>query len=134
MNMDGYALVVGTSMEPVFHSGELLPVTKQKENAKTGSVVVVNGAGHIFIHRIVLRLGEWYLVKGDNNLHFDGIFNTNQIVCIIRYGYSRKISFYSLIEGLWRSTFGCFWIDKHFHEILQKKYKKLIKEIKEEIN
>ena len=61
-----YIIVVGASMEPALHSGDLAVVRRQAEYAP-GDVVAFNVEGGTVIHRVVGGdAQEGYVVQGDN--------------------------------------------------------------------
>ncbi len=63
----GYIIVAGHSMEPTFHTGDLV-ITQRQASYAIGDVVAFETEGGVAIHRIVGGdvLGG-YRVKGDNN-------------------------------------------------------------------
>ncbi|MEP6468641.1 MAG: signal peptidase I [Chloroflexota bacterium] len=67
-----YIVVRGTSMQPIFHTGDLVIVRDQAAYVP-GQVVAYRvpegelGAGQVVIHRIVGEEGGRFITQGDNN-------------------------------------------------------------------
>jgi signal peptidase I len=68
-----YALVVGSSMEPGLHRGDLA-VVHRRERPGTGDVVLYRDRelGRDILHRVVAVEGGRFVTKGDNNDFRDG--------------------------------------------------------------
>lgn len=75
----GFSVVSGSSMEPTFHTGDLV-ITKRAASYEPGQVVVYRipygaGAGKEIIHRIHRRLPDGrFAMQGDNNSSGDPWF------------------------------------------------------------
>src|SRR5579862_5129445 len=67
-----YVVTDGISMEPRFHTGDLVLVRSQSSYL-VGEIVAYNSKmlHTIVLHRIVGRSGSRYLFKGDNNNFVD---------------------------------------------------------------
>jgi signal peptidase len=72
-----YLVIRGNSMEPTYHSGDLV-VVKAAEAYSIGEIVAYRvpageiGAGHLVIHRIIGGDGQvGFLLRGDNNPSVD---------------------------------------------------------------
>ena len=67
-----YALIVGTSMEPKLHRGDLAVVRAQSDYG-VGDVILFRDStlGRDVLHRIVARSGDRFVTKGDNNTYRD---------------------------------------------------------------
>ena len=66
------AIVEGRSMEPLFHTGDVVFLrSKTEDQIKVGDIVVYQMNGKYIIHRVVdiYKAGNitCYIVKGDNN-------------------------------------------------------------------
>lgn len=62
-----YVIVSGTSMEPLFHRGDLV-VLRQTGDYEVGDVVTYQNPDYgPVIHRIIAEDGERYVLQGDNN-------------------------------------------------------------------
>ncbi|MDR3576079.1 MAG: signal peptidase I [Anaerolineaceae bacterium] len=68
-----YVLVNGTSMEPGFHTGDLV-IVRQASEYKVGDIVTYHDAdmNANIIHRIVGTEQDRFVMKGDNNSWIDG--------------------------------------------------------------
>ena len=70
----GFAVVEGTSMEPLFHTGDLVALWKKPpEEIEVGDIVVFRSGSKHVIHRVVYKYmgpnGEYcFVTKGDNNV------------------------------------------------------------------
>ncbi len=70
----GFAVVEGTSMEPLFHTGDLVVLwSKPPSDIEVGDIVVYRSGERYVIHRVVYKYvgpgGEYcFVTKGDNNL------------------------------------------------------------------
>ena len=70
----GFAVVEGVSMEPLFHTGDLVVLVKKSpEEIEVGDIVVYKSGGKYVIHRVVYKYvgpsGDvCFVTKGDNNL------------------------------------------------------------------
>jgi signal peptidase len=70
----GFAVVEGSSMEPLFHTGDLVVLVKSPpEEISVGDIVVYRSGGKFVIHRVVYKYvgpgGETcFVTKGDNNV------------------------------------------------------------------
>ena len=70
----GFAVVEGSSMEPLLHTGDLVLLTKKPpEDVEVGDIVVYSWGGKYVIHRVIHKYvspqGEVCIVtKGDNNV------------------------------------------------------------------
>jgi signal peptidase len=66
-----YEIVTGTSMEPHFHTGDLV-ITQTASSYAVGEIVVYRvpdglpGAGSIIVHRIVGEVTGGFSIQGDN--------------------------------------------------------------------
>jgi signal peptidase I len=66
-----YVMVSGVSMEPTYHDGDMVILTKS-ENYKDGDVIAYRvpagefGEGNIIIHRVIGRDERGYVTQGDN--------------------------------------------------------------------
>jgi signal peptidase len=68
----GYVLVSGTSMEPTYHTGDLV-ITQRQDTYQVGDIVEFRVKQALIIHRIVGGDAvTGYLVRGDNNRVEDG--------------------------------------------------------------
>ena len=67
-----YIIVTGNSMEPTFHSGDLI-VARDTDAFRVGDVAVYRHPqiGRV-VHRIIGRDGQNYVFQGDNNGFVDG--------------------------------------------------------------
>lgn len=67
-----YVVTHGTSMEPRFHSGDLVLVRSQS-SYRVGEIVAYhsNVFHTLVLHRIIAREGDRYVFKGDNNNFVD---------------------------------------------------------------
>lgn len=67
-----YAMIVGGSMEPELHRGDLVLV-RPREDYRAGDVVLYDDhqLGSKVMHRIVRVEGDHYVLKGDNNDFLD---------------------------------------------------------------
>lgn len=67
-----YVVITGNSMEPLFHTGDLV-VTDKEPNYSIGDIVVYAHpqVGKV-IHRIIGRDGTKFILQGDNNTWVDG--------------------------------------------------------------
>src|SRR5207245_6796429 len=67
-----YAVIYGTSMEPGLHRGDLV-VLHTRGSYSVGEAVGYHNRelGRVVLHRIVGRLGDRYVFKGDNNSFLD---------------------------------------------------------------
>jgi signal peptidase I len=73
----GYTIVSGHSMEPTYHTGDIV-VTRPEPDLAVGDVIVYEvpdgepGAGHHVIHRIIGGDAvEGFITQGDNNPYAD---------------------------------------------------------------
>ncbi len=72
-----YVTTVGTSMEPLLHSGDLVVVRERPPYAVGDVVAYQSPELHtVVLHRIVARDGSRYVFKGDNNTWFDAYHPT----------------------------------------------------------
>ncbi|MFC2061568.1 S24/S26 family peptidase, partial [Elusimicrobiota bacterium] len=58
----------GGSMRPVLKEGDIVPVNEDKKDYHSGDVVAYRIKDKNYIHRILKREGEYYLMKDDANL------------------------------------------------------------------
>ena len=67
-----FAIIVGTSMEPKLHRGDLV-VLHEAASYRAGDVVAYRSAllNRTVLHRIVAVRGGHYVLKGDNNDFLD---------------------------------------------------------------
>ena len=67
-----YVNVRGISMEPTLQTGDLL-MMRQHDQYEIGQVVAFRSdmGGAVIVHRIVDKVGDQYLLKGDNNTFID---------------------------------------------------------------
>ena len=89
----GFAIVEGRSMEPLFHTGDLVVlVPVERGGVAVGDIVVYEKGGKYIIHRVIYVYespgGELCLVtKGDNNPVPDAGFPTQcSVVLVPGYG------------------------------------------------
>jgi signal peptidase I len=82
----GYILVSGNSMEPGYHTGDLV-ATRNHSNYEVGDIIAYrvpkgeDGAGKKVIHRIIGGNGvDGYVTQGDNNNFIDPWHPTNSDV------------------------------------------------------
>jgi signal peptidase I len=78
--LTGYTIVAGSSMNPTYHTGDLL-ITRPQDHYRPGQIVVYKvpmgapGAGYRVVHRLVggagLEGGPGWVTKGDNNPSVD---------------------------------------------------------------
>jgi len=78
--LTGYTIVAGNSMNPTYHTGDLL-ITRPQDHYHRGQIVVYSvpmgapGAGYRVVHRLVggagLGGGPGWVTKGDNNPSVD---------------------------------------------------------------
>ena len=63
-----YIIIIGNSMEPNFHIGDLV-ITHQEPNYQIGDAVVYRNQelSSFVFHRIIARLKDRYTLQGDNN-------------------------------------------------------------------
>lgn len=63
-----YSMVAGISMEPHFHTGDLI-VVHRSSSVHVGQVVAYRqpGTKAITLHRVIGRDGDRFIIKGDNN-------------------------------------------------------------------
>lgn len=63
-----YVATYGVSMEPRFHTGDLA-VVRAHSSYQVGQVVAYDNLelGRVVLHRIIGRIGDRYVFKGDNN-------------------------------------------------------------------
>lgn len=67
-----YAAIQGVSMEPHLHGGDLVLLRAQPTYAVGEAVAYHNlQLGRVVLHRIVGRVGDRYVFKGDNNTFLD---------------------------------------------------------------
>ncbi|MBE6148966.1 MAG: signal peptidase I [Firmicutes bacterium] len=62
----------GTSMLPDINPGDLIIVYKQKEYYKNDVISYASDENYITTHRIIEKLTDSYVTKGDNNTFIDG--------------------------------------------------------------
>ncbi len=68
----GVAIVEGRSMEPLFHTGDIVFLRKpNSENIHIGTIIVYKSGNKYIIHRVI-KIYKYnnmncYIVKGDNN-------------------------------------------------------------------
>jgi signal peptidase I len=67
-----YIIITGNSMEPDFHTGDLV-ITRQASVYATGDIVAYYNADldNFVFHRIVNRAADHFILKGDNNSWLD---------------------------------------------------------------
>ena len=67
-----YALIVGTSMEPQLHRGDLA-IVRRHDSYAVGDVILFRDGtlGRDVLHRVVARDGSRFVTKGDNNDYRD---------------------------------------------------------------
>jgi signal peptidase I len=67
---DSYSATVGTSMEPLFHAGDLA-IVRRRASYHVGDIVLYESAilHRPVLHRIIVIQNGHYYFKGDNN-HF----------------------------------------------------------------
>lgn len=97
-----YIVITGTSMEPLFHEGDLVFADVQAEY-KIGDVVVYlhPDVGRV-IHRIIDREGVLYVLKGDNNSWIDGYYPTREeIIGKYRYSIPKVGKFFLKLRQPW---------------------------------
>ncbi len=78
----GYAMVIGTSMEPQLHRGDLVLV-RRSPDYRVGQIVAYNSStlGRIVLHRIIGQTDGRYVFKGDNNDFVDpGTAQRSQLI------------------------------------------------------
>src|SRR5262245_66672871 len=68
----GYVVTAGTSMEPGIHAGDLV-LTRAHSHYEVGDVVLYRSrtVDRNVLHRIVAKVGDGFVVKGDNNGYRD---------------------------------------------------------------
>lgn len=68
----GYVIISGISMEPLYHTGDLV-IVRRATKAEVGEIFAYRypGLGNV-IHRIVAQKNERFVFKGDNNDWLDG--------------------------------------------------------------
>ncbi len=79
-----YTRPQGKSMHPQFQSStELLLEINKNANFKTGEIVCFLQKHGLIVHRIISKSSsngkQYFLLKGDNNIHSDGIYNKSDI-------------------------------------------------------
>jgi len=102
------AVVEGTSMEPLFQTGDVVFVIKVKpSDIKPGDIIVYEKpSGAYIIHRVTKIVNEnskiVIITKGDNNKYYDPPISVNQVVgkVLSIYGIPVKLPFLGLIS-LW---------------------------------
>lgn len=74
-----YAVIVGSSMEPMLHRGDLA-VIRAESTYRTGDVVLYESPqlGSNVLHRIVRVQGGRFVLKGDNNDFLDSVQPTEE--------------------------------------------------------
>lgn len=76
----GYAMVTGPSMEPTFHTGDLV-ITERADTYAVGDIVLFRVKNALVIHRIVGGDPvKGYVTRGDNNGVEDGFRPTIEAV------------------------------------------------------
>jgi hypothetical protein len=76
LHMAEYVHYTGSSMYPTFHDPEFLLLEKPSRNSLRIGDVIVFKTGHIkslVIHRIVGRIKDDFVTKGDNNSRIDAV-------------------------------------------------------------
>ena len=73
------AVVSSWSMEPVLHVGDIVIVARQGDYA-VGDIIIYDSGHGIIVHRIVAKLDDRYVVKGDANLSPDPVQPTNKMI------------------------------------------------------
>ncbi len=76
-----YAVIVGTSMEPMLHRGDLA-VIREESTYRVGDVVLYEAPqlGSNVLHRIVRVQGDKFVLKGDNNDFLDSEQPTEDLI------------------------------------------------------
>src|SRR5690242_17680496 len=66
--MASYTIIIGNSMEPGFHIGDLV-IAHQETDYEIGDLVVYRNqeVGSFVFHRIIAKLKGRYTLQGDNN-------------------------------------------------------------------
>jgi signal peptidase I len=77
----------GYSMSPFIKHGDIITVAPLKNSIKTGDVVAFIGNGKkLIVHRIIGKIKNSFVIKGDNLSEADGVIPENNIL-----GYVRKV-------------------------------------------
>jgi len=76
----GYAVTSGISMEPRYHTGDVVFLTKDSGYSVGDIVAYHNSNGSVVLHRIIAVDADGYTVKGDNNPVADSDHPTNALI------------------------------------------------------
>ncbi len=72
-----YVVTYGVSMQPRFHAGDLA-IVRARSHYSVGQIVAYKNRelGRVVLHRIIGRIGDRYVFKGDNNNFVDSYHPT----------------------------------------------------------
>lgn len=70
----------GYSMSPLIKDGDIITIAPLVNNPSLGDIIAFRHHGKSFVHRIVGRKGDAYLIQGDNNIGLDGLVPKSQIL------------------------------------------------------
>ncbi|MFH1613192.1 MAG: S26 family signal peptidase [bacterium] len=73
---------IGTSMHPTIKNGEIL-FLKKTSNFKKGDVLFYSLENRFFIHRLIKKTKNGFLVKGDMLPKFDALVKTEKILAVV---------------------------------------------------
>jgi signal peptidase I len=80
-----FTVLIGDSMEPAYHTGDIILCSSNVE-PEVGDVVVYDRGDKMISHRVVGEIHGEYLVKGDNNEKLDPYsFEEQDFKCVFVY-------------------------------------------------
>ena len=74
-----FLVVITGSMEPTIHSGELIIIKEQNDYNIDDIVTYIDNEGDFITHRIISKINDKYVTKGDSNNISDKEINFLQI-------------------------------------------------------
>lgn len=76
-------VVRGNSMYPFIKDGEVVNVEKA-EKIKTGDVIIFKREKELFVHRVILKVGNMCITKGDNSPFIDFPVRKEKIIAKVK--------------------------------------------------